>query len=110
MQRQTEGTSLYEVQNFVTGRDTEFETFLEPGQYVILPRTNGITLKKPSTAKGEVSKLLEESGNISDLLEGAIEDIYYRFDTMITNSIDFQEFKDFYDTVGQPIQQAEFDS
>ena len=34
------------------------------------------------------------------MLEGTIEDVYYRFDTMISNSIDFDEFKDFYETVG----------
>lgn len=32
------------------------------------------------------------------MFEGAIEDIYYRFDTLITNSIDYNEFKDFLDT------------
>lgn len=34
------------------------------------------------------------------MLEGAIEDIYYRFDTLISNSIDVNEFKDFSETVG----------
>lgn len=29
--RTAEGTGLYEVQEFIKGRDCEFETYLEPG-------------------------------------------------------------------------------
>lgn len=47
---------------------------------------------------------------MSELFEGAIEDIYYRFDTLITNSIDYQEFKDFYETVGENITEIDFDN
>ena len=101
---------MYEVQEFIYGRDSEFETYLEPGQYVILPRTNGITLKRPTNAAIEDIKLLNEKGELSEILEGALEDIYYRFDTMISNSIDFEEFKDFSETVGSPITQPEFSS
>ncbi len=43
------------------------------------------------------------------MLEGAIEDIYYRYDTMISNSIDYDEFKEFFETVGETISEAEFD-
>lgn len=42
------------------------------------------------------------------MFEGAIEDIYYRFDTLITNSIDYNEFKDFYETCGKTITEIEF--
>lgn len=47
---------------------------------------------------------------MSILLEGAVEDIYYRLDTMISNSIDFEEFKEFYETVGETITQIDFNS
>jgi Ca2+-binding EF-hand superfamily protein len=77
---------------------------------VILPRTNGISLKRPLNANEEAVSLIDVQGNLSSLLEGAIEDIYYRFDTMITNSIDYFEFKEFYDTIGQTISQADFDT
>ncbi len=45
---------------------------------------------------------------MSELYEGAIEDIYYRYDTLITNSIDYNEFKDFYETVGEQITEIDF--
>jgi len=54
-----------------------------------LPRTNGIALKRPVNAEIEEVKLLNAKGELSDLFEGTIEDIYYRCDTMISNSIDF---------------------
>lgn len=106
--RTAEGTSLYDAQGFISGRDCEYEVNLEPGQYVILPRTNGIALKRPVNAAEEEISLLTPKGELSEMLEGAVEDIYYRFDTMISNSIDFQEFKEFYETVGQTITEPDF--
>lgn len=37
---------LYEAMEYLNGRDTEMEVMLEPGQYVILPKTNGVTMKR----------------------------------------------------------------
>jgi hypothetical protein len=51
MRRTPEGTAILHSQDMVNGRDCEFETYLEPGQYVILPRTNGIMLKRPADAE-----------------------------------------------------------
>jgi hypothetical protein len=108
--RSADGTSLYDVQEFVYGRDTEYETVLEPGQYVILPRTNGIALKRPVNAAIEDVKLLNEKGDLTMMFEGTLEDLYYRFDTMISNSIDYEEFKELLETVGQLISVADFNS
>ncbi len=44
------------------------------------------------------------------MLEGTIEDIYYRSDTAISNSIDYEEFKEFFETVGQAMTQPDFNS
>jgi hypothetical protein len=65
-----------------------------------LPRTNGIALSRPANAPQENLQLLNEKGDLNELLEGTIEDLYYRIDTTISNSIDFEEFKEFYETVG----------
>jgi Ca2+-binding EF-hand superfamily protein len=67
-------------------------------------------LKRPANAKSENIKLLNEKGDLSDIFEGALEDIYYRLDTMINNAIDYEEFKEFYETVGQTITEPEFKS
>jgi hypothetical protein len=97
------------VQDFLNNRDTEFETILEPGQYVILPRTNGIALQRPVNSNPQNVPLIQgNQDQLSELFEGAIEDIYYRYDTLITNSIDYNEFKDFFETVGETITEVEF--
>jgi hypothetical protein len=44
--------------------------------------------------------LVSDKGEPTDMLQGAIEDVYYIFDTMISNSIDYDEFKEFLETVG----------
>jgi hypothetical protein len=109
LKRSPEGTILHEVQDFLNNRDTEFETILEPGQYVILPRTNGIALQRPVNSNPQNVPLIQGSQDqLSELFEGAIEDIYYRYDTLITNSIDYNEFKDFFETVGETITEVEF--
>ena len=100
LQKSQEGTSLYDVQDFIHGRDCEYETVLEPGQYVIIPRTNGIALKRPANAQSEKVCLVNEKGELSEMFEGALEDIYYRFDTMINNSIEYEEFRDMQETIG----------
>jgi len=49
---------------------------------------------------------------LTELFQGTIEDIYYRFDTLITNSIDYQEFKDFYETAtgGDILSEPDFEN
>jgi hypothetical protein len=42
-------------------------------------------------------------GRLGEVFEGAIEDIFYRFDTMISNSLDFSEFKDMFEVIGWTI-------
>jgi hypothetical protein len=44
--------------------------------------------------------LLNGKGELNEIFEGTLEDIYYRYDTLITNSIDYNEFKDLYETIG----------
>ena len=109
MELDNEGTKIHTVQDFVNARDCEVEIVLEPGQYVIIPRTTGIDLKRnPADPSFPVS--LMEKGLLSEVFEGSIEDIFYRFDTMISNSIDFAEFKDMFDTMGMPLTKEEYDS
>ena len=37
--------SLFDFKNFEIGRTTEMETVLDPGYYILLPRTTGCMLK-----------------------------------------------------------------
>lgn len=51
-----------------------------------------------------------ERGKLCGVFEGAIEDIFYRFDTMISNSLDLAEFKEMYEIMGWTITQDEFNT
>ena len=53
---------------------------------------------------------MTDKGDLSEIFEGALEDIYYRLDTMISNSIDYEEFKEFFETVGEQIYQPDFNA
>lgn len=53
---------------------------------------------------------MDEKGELNPIFEGCLEDLYYRYDTLVTNSIEFEEFKDMYDTIGQTITAIEFDN
>ncbi len=86
----------------MNSRDCEHEVVLEPGQYAIIPRTTGIDLKKNPCDESVTTPLMER-GKLGEIFEGSIEDIFYRFDTMISNSLDYAEVKDMYDTIGQPL-------
>jgi hypothetical protein len=66
---------------------------LEPGEYLILPRTSGCNLKRPPNAKAEYIKLVEASGELHALADLCIRDIFRRLDkVMINNILEYNEF------------------
>lgn len=62
MRKTVEGLHLIDIRDFQQGRQCELELTLEPGSYIILPRTTGCLMKPPET------KFQEEIEN-GDLLE-----------------------------------------
>ena len=44
---------LVDLKDFVIERSTELELTLEPGSYIILPRSTGCTLRRPDDAIDE---------------------------------------------------------
>ena len=96
-----EGSQLLTYKDFMIQRDLEIEMILEPGQYIIVPRTTGCTLKRPDNAEIESIRLMDYHGNFHPLLTSTITDIFNKFDLVISNSIDFKEFKIFLEIVGQ---------
>ena len=45
-----EGSSLLQFKDYVVARDCEVEVVLEPGSYIVVPRTTGCNIKVPSDA------------------------------------------------------------
>jgi hypothetical protein len=47
LRRTQDGVDLIDLKDFIQDRQCEIEVNLEPGSYIILPRTSGCTLKRP---------------------------------------------------------------
>lgn len=73
-------------------RDCEVELVLEPGSYIVVPRTTGCGIKRPNDAESVNMPLLNEQGEPNELLDSTIDDIFKKFDLVISNTIDFKEF------------------
>ena len=57
---------LIDLKDFVQDRQCEIEVNLEPGSYIILPRTTGCHLKRPDSSPTEKVDLLNSNGNMHD--------------------------------------------
>ena len=73
-------------------RDCEIECILEPGSYIVVPRTTGCSIKRPNDAESENIRLFEEDGSTNSLFDSTIIDIFKKFDLVISNTMDFKEF------------------
>jgi hypothetical protein len=47
LKREVDGSVLTEFKDNIINRDTEIECILEPGSYIVVPRTTGCALGKP---------------------------------------------------------------
>lgn len=99
-----QGSSLVEHKEYLIQRDTELELILEPGQYIVLPRTTGCSLRRPLQADAEAIKLIDHQGNFHPTFRSTITDIFNKFDLIINHVIEFKEFKGFLDIIGKTIK------
>ncbi len=63
---------LVELRDLVSERESEIEVTLEPGSYIILPRTTGCTLRRPVDAPLEDIHLLKPDGEPDPRLESTL--------------------------------------
>ena len=96
------GFEIVAVKDFILERQVELEVVLEPGEYVVLPRTTGCNLRKPdSSSRSDTTlppSLLDSTGtDLDPIAELIIKDIFRRLDKLtIDNSLSYNEFKEFY--------------
>jgi hypothetical protein len=103
------GLELVYMKEFSAERQVELDVELEPGEYVILPRTSGCQLKRPSKAKSESIKLIDASGDLHPLAELCIKDIFRRLDKyMVNNIVELGEFQEFYSRMNLQITDKDF--
>ncbi len=89
-------------------RNLELECILEPGSYIVVPRTTGCGIRRPLDAYPENVRLINDKGEPNELFLSTIGDIFRKFDLVISNTIDFKEFKGIYDIIGKKITELEF--
>lgn len=89
-------------------RDCEVECVLEPGSYIVVPRTTGCAIRRPLDAEPENIRLVNDNGQASDIFDSTVADIFRKFDLIISNTIDFKEMKGLYDIIGKKITEIEF--
>lgn len=104
---QEAGSSLILHKDYLIQRDTEVELILEPGQYLVVPRTTGCGLKKPDTAEAESIRLMDNQGHFHPTFISTITDIFNKFDLVISHTIDFKEFKGFLEIIGRSLKSEE---
>jgi len=81
------------MKEFAAERQVELDVDLDPGEYVILPRTSGCNLRKPKNFSSANIKMVNDSGDLHPLVELIIKDIFRRLDKyMINNIVEFGEF------------------
>ena len=108
LQKKNNSYELAFMKEFSQERQAELDVELEPGEYIILPRTSGCTLRRPQNAEKQHIKLLE-NGDLNPLAELCIKDIFRRLDKyMINNKLEYAEFKEFYDRIGVSLGQEDF--
>ena len=89
----------------------EIDIELDQGEYIVIPRTSGCTLRKnPFMADDPVIRLLEASGeDLNPLLDLTVREIFRRLDKIvINNSLEYAEFQDFYKRVGTKLSEEDF--
>ena len=103
-------TSLVDYKDYVMARETELECILEPGSYIVVPRTTGCNVKKPLDADSEdkAQPLLQVNGELTPLAQSTVDDIFKKFDLVITNTMDFKEFQQLSTIIGLKTTDIEF--
>jgi calpain-15 len=100
--------SIVYAQELEIDREVELEITLDPGSYIILPRTTGCLLRRPADALPERVQLLDAAGNLSELMNLTVADIFRKFDMLLNRELNYAEFKGFYDCISKAISETEF--
>lgn len=72
LKRVQNGVELIDIKDLVSERQCELDIELEPGTYIILPRTSGCMLRRPSFAEHESIRLMDHNKNFHPIVESTI--------------------------------------
>ena len=80
---------------------------LEPGEYVVVPRTTGCNLRKPDSQRSDpLPSLLTPSGDLHPLATLALHDLFRRLDTLtLDGTLSLAELTTFFTRLSLPFTQ-----
>ena len=109
LKRLNDGTiTVIGKQDLGIERQCELEIVLDPGSYIVLPKTSGCLLRRPTDAPMERVKLLTSKGELTDIAESTIQDIFRKFDMLLNRELSFTEFKGFYECINRSLTELEY--
>jgi calpain-15 len=83
------GVELVDFSEFKFDRQIELEIELEPGSYIVLPRTTGCSLKKASDMGQTAAVLVDRTGALSESFRSVIIDVFRKFDMLLNRELSF---------------------
>mmetsp|Transcript_33587 Transcript_33587/g.38165 ORF Transcript_33587/g.38165 Transcript_33587/m.38165 type:complete len:826 (+) Transcript_33587:44-2521(+) len=99
--------SLYDDQELTYDRQIELDCSLEPGSYIVVPRTTGCTMRRPSNVESLDLPLMTK-GKLSKLMVSTIKDIFRKFDMLLNRELTYCEFKGFCECISKSMTESEF--
>jgi len=97
-----QGSELLFFKDFTIGRSANVELILEPGSYIVVPRTSGCSIRRPEGAEADTILLMDSVGTFHPLFISTIKDIFNKFDLNGNCAIELTEWKGFMEIIGQP--------
>ncbi|CAD8179009.1 unnamed protein product [Paramecium pentaurelia] len=86
-------------------RQVQLEYDLNPGVYVVVPRTSGLYLYGENTNQ---INLLNNDGSVHPLLYSTLNDIFRKFDMLLLRELSYIEFKGIYDCLEKQLDPEYF--
>ena len=86
---QNNNVELIDFVDFKFERQVHLELDLDPGSYIILPRTTGCALKKMGEVTSGAVPLADRMGQMTDSLKSVVVDIFRKFDMLLNRELGF---------------------
>ena len=87
-------------------REQYLEVTIEPGVYFVVPQSVGNCLSFDQGVKPEVTDFSPQN----PLVTSVIKDIFAKYDIIANDFLSFKELKSFYDYIGLPLSESEYNN